>query len=123
MTIYLVQYAEKERIPGDPSTTELGESHASRTGVWASGPDIQSTAACTTRYVTWIYRSVTAGPEHVGALGQLGYRRPFAKHGSDAMLGAVYINGRVIPHPASVVPADSRTVVVGDSRPGTTDGT
>jgi hypothetical protein len=38
MTIYLVQHAEKERIPGDPSITELGELHAGRTGVWATGP-------------------------------------------------------------------------------------
>ena len=33
-TIYLVQHAEKERVPGDPGLTELGRGQAAVTAGW-----------------------------------------------------------------------------------------
>ena len=35
MPVYLIQHADKLRLPGDPGITELGRSHAERTGLWA----------------------------------------------------------------------------------------
>jgi broad specificity phosphatase PhoE len=35
MPVYLIQHADKLRLPGDPGITELGRSQAERTGVWA----------------------------------------------------------------------------------------
>jgi broad specificity phosphatase PhoE len=41
MPVYLIQHADKLRLPGDPGISELGRTHAERTGVWARHAEIR----------------------------------------------------------------------------------
>jgi broad specificity phosphatase PhoE len=40
--IYVVQHGEKERVPGDPGLTELGQDQAAATASWLSGTGLQA---------------------------------------------------------------------------------